>query len=216
MRRYEVTYVVAPGLTPEEVEQTVDTYKGVAEEFGAKIVDVDNWGKRKLAFEVKKHKEGFYVVMYLESENGEAVTELERRFKVADPIIRFLTVRVDEEMRRAEKMKALREEKKARKKARAQARRAEAAAEESDDEDQADESESEEAPEEAPEKAEEKAKKEKPSKKAKQEKEDKSEEEEAGDDSKKDKGKKKAKAKSDKEDSQGEDEEDSGEEGEEE
>ncbi|HSR53589.1 MAG TPA: 30S ribosomal protein S6, partial [Acidobacteriota bacterium] len=132
MRRYEVTYVVAPGLTPEEAEQTIDTYKGVAEEFGANVVDVDNWGKRKLAFEVKKHKEGYYVVLYLESENGDAVAELERRFKVADPVIRFLTVRVDEEMRRAQKLKQEREEKKARKKARAQAARAEAAAEEAE------------------------------------------------------------------------------------
>ncbi len=102
MREYETTFVLAPTLSEEEVEETVTGFTGVAEEKGAKVVNVDNWGKRRLAFPVKKHEDGFYVVLTLQEETVEAVTELERRFKVNDSVIRFLSIRVDEELRRAE------------------------------------------------------------------------------------------------------------------
>ena len=102
MRQYETTFVLAPTLSAEEVEETVTSFTGVAEEKGAKVVNVDNWGKRRLAFPVKKHEDGFYVVLTLQGETVEAVTELERRFKVNDSVIRFLSIRVDEELKRAE------------------------------------------------------------------------------------------------------------------
>jgi len=102
MREYETTFVLAPTLSEEEVEETVTSFTGVAEEKGAKVVNVDNWGKRRLAFPVKKHDDGFYVVLTLQQETVEAVTELERRFKVNDSVIRFLSVRVDEELKTAE------------------------------------------------------------------------------------------------------------------
>ena len=102
MREYETTFVLAPTLSEEEVEETVTSFTGVAEEKGAKVVNVDNWGKRRLAFPVKKHEDGFYVVLTLQEETVEAVTELERRFKVNDSVIRFLSIRVDEELKRAE------------------------------------------------------------------------------------------------------------------
>ena len=102
MREYETTFVLAPTLSEEEVEETVTSFTGVAEEKGAKVVNVDNWGKCRLAFPVKKHEDGFYVVLTLQEETVEAVTELERRFKVNDSVIRFLSIRVDEELKRAE------------------------------------------------------------------------------------------------------------------
>ena len=109
MREYETTFVLAPTLSEEEVEETVTGFTGVAEEKGAKVVNVDNWGKRRLAFPVKKHEDGFYVVLTLQEEAVEAVTELERRFKVHDSVIRFLSIRVDEELRRAENARLRRE-----------------------------------------------------------------------------------------------------------
>ena len=109
MREYETTFVLAPTLSEEEVEETVTGFTGVAEEKGAKVVNVDNWGKRRLAFPVKKHEDGFYVVLTLQEETVEAVTELERRFKVSDSVIRFLSIRVDEELRRAENARLRRE-----------------------------------------------------------------------------------------------------------
>ncbi len=105
MRRYEVVYVLAPTLTQEEVDQYAETYSEAAREHGAEIINVDKWEKRKLAFRVKKFWEGYYTILTLEEEAADAVTELERRFKVNDTVIRFLTVRIDEELKRAEKFR---------------------------------------------------------------------------------------------------------------
>ncbi len=128
MRRYEVTCVLAPTLSGEEVEQAVESFRKVAEDKGAAVVDVDNRGKRRLAFPVKKHTEGYYVIYTLDEEAAEAAAELERRFKVTDPVIRFLTVRIDEAQKRAKKLKTQREaRKKIRKAALAAARAAQAA-----------------------------------------------------------------------------------------
>jgi len=71
-------------------------------------------GKRKLAYPIKRHTEGIYIIFTLEELSTEAVGELERRFKVSDSVIRFLTVRVDLDLKRAEKFKARRQRKKER------------------------------------------------------------------------------------------------------
>jgi small subunit ribosomal protein S6 len=115
MRRYEVVFVLAPTMTDEEVDQMVESYSTVAQEVGAEVVQVDKWGKRRLAFPVQKHNEGYYTVLTLEEEAAKSVAELERRFKVSDSVIRFLSVRIDEEVKRAEKFEAKRERRKARK-----------------------------------------------------------------------------------------------------
>ena len=114
MRRYEVAIVLAPTLTEDEVEQSTETFKKAAEEKGAQIAEIEQWGKRKLDYPIKKHTEGIYVIVTLEELSAEAVGELERRFKVSDSVIRFLTVRVDLDLKRAEKFKARRKEKKER------------------------------------------------------------------------------------------------------
>lgn len=109
MRRYEVVFVLAPTLTEDEVEQSIDGFTKAARDKGAEVVNVDKWGKRRLAFRVGKHTEAFYVVLTLAEPSGAAVAELERRFKVTDAVIRFLTVRTDLDLKRAEKFKAQRE-----------------------------------------------------------------------------------------------------------
>ncbi len=112
MRRYEVVFVLAPLLTEDEVKTQIETYSDVAAEKGAKVLQVDEWGKRRLAFPVKKNKEGIYVILTLEEGGADAVTELERRFRVSEAVIRFLTVRVDEDLKRAEKFGARRKRRK--------------------------------------------------------------------------------------------------------
>jgi small subunit ribosomal protein S6 len=109
MRRYEVVFVLAPTLTEDEVEQQVESFAKTARDKGAEIVSVDRWGKRRLAFRVGKHSDGFYVVLTLTEPSGNAVAELERRFKVTDSVIRFLSVRTDLDLKRAEKFKKERE-----------------------------------------------------------------------------------------------------------
>lgn len=111
MRRYEAVFVLAPTLTEDEVKQSIETFRKAAEEKGATIIDVKEWGKRRLAYPIKKHTEGVYTILTLEERAAEAVNELERRFKVADSVIRFLTVRIDLDLKRADKLKARREEK---------------------------------------------------------------------------------------------------------
>lgn len=130
VRRYEVVFVLAPQLTEEEVKNQTETFTKVAEEKGAKVLNIDDWGKRRLAFPVKKNKEGIYVILTLEEGQADAVAELERRFRVSDNVIRHLTVRIDEDLKRAEKFAERRKQRKAQ---RAQAARA-AAEEEAESE----------------------------------------------------------------------------------
>ena len=114
MRRYEIVVILAPTLTEDEVEQSTETFQKAAEEKGAQIVEIEQWGKRKLAYPIKRHTEGIYIILTLEERSAEAVGELERRFKVSDSVIRFLTVRIDLDLKRAEKFKARRKKKKER------------------------------------------------------------------------------------------------------
>jgi len=114
MRRYEVVFVLAPTLADDEFDQQIETYVEAAKEAGAEVVDVDKWGKRRLAFPVQKHTEGFYTVLTIDETSGTAVAELERRFKVNDAVIRFLSVRIDLELKRAEKFEQRKEARKKR------------------------------------------------------------------------------------------------------
>ena len=97
------------------MEQSIETFQKIAEEKKAQIANVDNWGKRKLAYPINKHNEGIYIILTLEEPAAESVAELERRFKVMESVIRFLTIRVDLDLKRAEKLKSRRKGKKRRK-----------------------------------------------------------------------------------------------------
>lgn len=110
MRRYEVVFVLAPDLPDTDLEDTIGGYKQAAEEMGAKVLDVEKWVRRRLAFPVKKYTEGTYVFLLVEEEQAKGVAELERRFKVADSVIRFLTIRTDGTGKRIQKSVARREE----------------------------------------------------------------------------------------------------------
>jgi len=109
MREYEAVFILAPTLDEEQIQAIIDSLQQAAEERGAKVANVDRWGRRRLAFPVKKHTDGLYVIFTLLADTNEAVRELERRVKVSDSIIRFLTIRVDLERKRAEGRKRRKE-----------------------------------------------------------------------------------------------------------
>jgi small subunit ribosomal protein S6 len=110
VRNYEVVFVAAPTLDSEELDGFIDHIQAVVEGKNGKVVKVDNWGKKTLAYRIKKFREGYYVVLNIEGDGG-AIAELERRFRVTDYILRFISVRIDEDLKRSEKIKAARQKK---------------------------------------------------------------------------------------------------------
>ena len=105
MREYEIVWIVAPTETDEAVEGLVGQYRELLETRGTKFINVENWGRRKLAYDINRHREGSYVLFQVESE-PEPLRELERQFGLSDIIIRHMTIRMDEDMRRARKRAA--------------------------------------------------------------------------------------------------------------
>jgi small subunit ribosomal protein S6 len=110
VRNYEVVFVAAPTLASEELDGFINHIQTVVEGKNGKVVKIDNWGKKPLAYKIKRFREGYYVVLSIEG-NGGAIAELERRFRVTDYIIRFISVRVDEDFKRSDKIKAARRRK---------------------------------------------------------------------------------------------------------
>jgi small subunit ribosomal protein S6 len=107
-RTYEVMYIVTPDAAEADVTTINENLQGVIETQGATVVRLDNMGRRKLAYEIDRKTEGHYVLFEIEG-SGKEILELERRMRVNDLIIRYLTVRVDEERKTAEKFRAKRE-----------------------------------------------------------------------------------------------------------
>jgi small subunit ribosomal protein S6 len=105
MRKYEVIFIVRPDVPEEDVEKLVAQMSGVVTGAAGKVEKVEKMGRRRLAYRIKKQREGFYVLFSLEG-SGDTIKELERRFKVTDSVIKYISVRVDEELKRAEKVKA--------------------------------------------------------------------------------------------------------------
>jgi len=114
MRTYEELFIVKPDATEEEIDQVVEQVRQVVASGGGSVDKIDKWGVRKLAYRVQKHHEGYYVLIQFVSSPG-AVREIERRLRVADQVLKFLTVRIDEKLKRVEKRKKKREKRAARK-----------------------------------------------------------------------------------------------------
>jgi small subunit ribosomal protein S6 len=106
-RVYEILFIADPNLGEPEVDALAAQVQGYVEKDGGKIQKLEKWGKKRLAYVVGRHREGYYVLLVVEGQGG-LVKEVERRLKVTDGIVRFLTVRVDEELRKAERRKARR------------------------------------------------------------------------------------------------------------
>ncbi len=106
-RAYEVMFIVRPDLSEEDTDKLIATLQGHAATAGATVLNTEKMGRRRLAYDVKKFSDGQYVLLTLNAD-GKSVHELERRMRVAEPVIKFLTVRTDEDQQRLDKVKKLR------------------------------------------------------------------------------------------------------------
>ena len=106
-RTYEVLFIADPNLSEPDVDKLAETVQGYAEKEGAKTQKVEKWGKKRLAYNIRKHQEGYYVLIVVEGK-ASLVKEVERRIRVTDGVVKFITVRVDEELRKAEGRRAAR------------------------------------------------------------------------------------------------------------
>lgn len=94
MRNYESLYIVHPEVVGDELTTVVDKFQKILGDIGAEIVKLDNWGTRKLAYPIKKVERGSYIQVLFSAE-PEVVAEYERRLRLDEQILRFLTVRLD-------------------------------------------------------------------------------------------------------------------------
>jgi small subunit ribosomal protein S6 len=109
-RLYDLIFICVPTTPEEEITKIVGTLEHAAAERGAKVEKLEKWGTRKLAYRVAKQREGYFVYMSLKSTQGELIKELERRLKVSDAVIKYMTIRLDEEIKRQQKLAARREQ----------------------------------------------------------------------------------------------------------
>ena len=92
MNKYELAVVVSAKIEDDERAQVIERVKALVERFGGQISDVDEWGKKRLAYEIQKMKEGYYYFIHFESE-AETPSEIEQRLRIMDNVIRYLCVR---------------------------------------------------------------------------------------------------------------------------
>src|SRR5881275_2473973 len=107
-RTYELMFIVRPDMTDEDLDKLISMLQSVVPASGGTVKTVEKMGKRRLAYTVRRFHDGIYVLMVVEG-GGPAIHELERRLRVTEPVIKFLTVRVDEEQKRLDKIKKLRD-----------------------------------------------------------------------------------------------------------
>jgi small subunit ribosomal protein S6 len=106
-RKYELVYVVSPDASDDQVTDLHNQVDAIVQRIGGQLEKTENWGRRKLAYEIGRHKEGTYVLETING-SGELMKEIDRRLKVTDLIIRHLVVRVDEEQEVVERTRAAR------------------------------------------------------------------------------------------------------------
>ena len=122
-RVYELVFIADPGLGEPEVDALAAQVQGFVEKEGGRVSKLEKWGKKRLAYNVKRHREGSYVLLVIEG-GAALIKEVERRIRVTDGVLRFVTVRVDEELRKAEGRKAQRAAEEAKRKTRLESRTA--------------------------------------------------------------------------------------------
>ena len=108
VRQYELVYILSPDATEQDIAELHTQVESIIARYQGELVKTENWGRRKLAYRIGKHREGTYVLEVFKG-TGELTKELDRRLKVIDSVIRHLCVRVDEELRLAERTRARRE-----------------------------------------------------------------------------------------------------------
>lgn len=107
-RTYEVMYIVDPETADEKVAKLNDAVGKLVKKEGGQVVRVDDIGRKRLAYPIQKKTEGYYVLFEIEG-SGQEIAELERRMRVNDMILRYITVRVDEDRKSADRKREKRE-----------------------------------------------------------------------------------------------------------
>ncbi|MCW2276690.1 30S ribosomal protein S6 [Heliophilum fasciatum] len=95
MRNYEAMILIRPGIDEETYTAVVDKFSNLITQQGGELVKVEKWGKRRLQYEINRHKEAFYLLVYFKGEPAVS-QELERVMKISDDIIRFLVIRKED------------------------------------------------------------------------------------------------------------------------
>lgn len=109
-RTYELMFIVRPDMTDEDQDKLISTLQTAVTASGGLVKNVEKMGKRRLAYTVRKFHDGMYLLLTYEGGGG-LVHELERRLRVTEPVIKFLSVRIDEEQKRLDKIKAIKDAK---------------------------------------------------------------------------------------------------------
>ena len=120
-RLYDLIFIARPATPEDEIKKVISGIEHTCAEKGAKIEKTEFWGTRKLAYRVAKHREGIYVYQQIRTNHEELIAELERRLRVQDVVIKYLTVRLDEDLKRQKKLGGKREQRAARRPRRATA-----------------------------------------------------------------------------------------------
>jgi small subunit ribosomal protein S6 len=107
MKTYEVMFIVVPSAADEEIDKINAQMEAIVKGMQGEVVSVEKIGKRKLAYRIGKFEEGYYVLFNIKA-TGEAVKEFERRLRVTDSVLRYISVRVDKALKRVDKIKAAR------------------------------------------------------------------------------------------------------------
>jgi small subunit ribosomal protein S6 len=107
-RTYELMFIVRPDMVEEELDKLITTLQTAVTATGGVVKSVEKMGKRRLAYVVRRFHDGLYILLTVEGGGG-LIHELERRLRVTEPVIKFLTVRIDEEQKRLDKIKAIKD-----------------------------------------------------------------------------------------------------------
>lgn len=110
-RTYELMFIVRPDMAEEDLDKLISTLETAVSTSGGTVKSVERMGKRRLAYTVRRFHDGVYVLLTVEGSGG-LIHELERRLRVTEPVIKFLSVRIDEEQKRLAKIKAIRDARK--------------------------------------------------------------------------------------------------------
>jgi small subunit ribosomal protein S6 len=107
-RTYELMFIVRPDMADEDLDKLISTLENQVTTTGGTVKSVERMGKRRLAYVVRRFQDGMYILLTVEG-TGALIHELERRLRVTEPVIKFLTVRIDEEQKRLDKIKQIKE-----------------------------------------------------------------------------------------------------------
>jgi small subunit ribosomal protein S6 len=107
-RTYEIMFIVRPDVEEADLDKLIEGFQKNVTDGGGEVRSTEKMGRRRLAYTVRKFNDGFYVLLTIVAE-GQLITEIERRLRVSEPVIKFITVRIDEEEKRLAKIKQHRE-----------------------------------------------------------------------------------------------------------